>query len=205
MDISDEIAYAVHDLDDALKLKYFTIDDLQYEFSISDDFKHVVDIFNDIVISAKKFAEKADSYKTSEEYSMLFRKELTSLLVNLFVNDIGLTTNEKLGYMKYELLARGLKKLTFGAINRQPDIIEYELLGKHILNSLYKLYNDQSYNKGLVLLPGNYRITENWERMVLDYLGGMTDIFAINQYEKYFGKLHGKGLFFSPTYSSAKK
>jgi len=196
MDISDEIAYAVHDLEDALKLKYFAIDELLYEFSISPEFKIVKKSFEQIINIAKKFAEKASAYKTSEEYSMLFRKELTSTLVSRFIVDVGLTSENKLGLPKLGLLSNGLKKLTFEAIKRQPDIIEYEQLGRHILNKLFDLYSDDEFNKKLVLLPANYRFPEDKDTMILDYLGGMTDSYAIQQYEKYFGKLKDKGLYF---------
>lgn len=196
MDISDEIAYAVHDLEDALKLKYFTIDELLYEFSISEDFKAITLEFTELIAQAKQFADKAMAYKTSEEYSMLFRKELSSLLVNNLILDIGLSSENKLDYLKLGKLSRGLKKLTFEAIKRQPDIIEYEQLGKHVLNKLFELYNDNDFNKDLVLLPANYRFMDVKKRMILDYIGGMTDIYAFQQYEKYFGKLKDKGLYF---------
>ena len=195
MDLSDEIAYAVHDLEDALKLKLFTIDELLYEFSINLEYKPITTEFKKIIIKAKNFAEKAIVYETSEEYSMLFRKELSSLLVGVFVMDIGLVDN-KLGYLKFGKLVKGLKTLTFESIKRQPDIIEYEQLGKHVLTKLFELYSDKDFNKGMVLMPANYRSQENWTRRVLDYIGGMMDIYAIQQYEKYFGKLEGKGLYF---------
>ena len=47
----------------------------------------------------------------------------------------------------------------------------------------------------MVLLPANYRDTAMWERKTQDYIGGMMDIYAIQQYEKYFGKLEGKGIY----------
>jgi|TARA_R100000501_G_C2616790_1_gene110299 dGTPase len=194
MDLSDEIAYAIHDLEDALGLNYFTIDELLYEFSIREEYKDVITDFKKFIVQARQFAEKAHFYKTSEEYMMLYRKELTSILANAFVRDIDLV-NGKLGYKKLGLLVSGLKKLTFEAIKRQPDIIEYEQLGKHILTNLYKLYTDKSYNRGMVLLPANYRFPHKWERKVQDYIGGMMDIYAIQQYEKYFGKLDGKGIY----------
>jgi dGTPase len=195
MDLSDEIAYAVHDLEDSLKLNYFTIDELLYEFSINEKYKPITTEFKKIIIKAKDFASKAHVYKTSEEYSMLFRKELTSILVGALIQDIDLV-NGKLGYKNLGLLAKGLKKLTFAAIKRQPDIIEYENLGSHVLTKLYSLYTDKQYNKGMVLLPANYRSEKQWERKVQDYIGGMMDVYAISQYEKYFGKLDNKGLCF---------
>lgn len=194
MDLSDEIAYAIHDLEDALGLKYFTIEELLYEFSIRKEYKDVVVDFKKFNVQARQFAEKAHVYNTSEEYMMLYRKELTSILANAFVRDIDLV-NGTLGYKKLGLLVSGLKKLTFEAIKRQPDIIEYEQMGKHILTKLYDLYTDKSYNRDMVLLPANYRNIDKWERKVQDYIGGMMDIYAIQQYEKYFGKLDGKGIY----------
>jgi dGTPase len=195
MDLADEIAYAIHDLEDALKLKYFTIDELLYEFSIRQEFKDVILEFKKFNVQARQFAERSHVYKTSEEYAMLYRKELTSILANAFVRDIDLI-NGKLGYKSLGLLITGLKKLTFEAIKRQPDIIEYEQLGKHVLTKLYELYTDKDYNKNMVLLPANYRHEANWERRVQDYIGGMMDIYAIQQYEKYYGKLENKGIYF---------
>ena len=194
MDLSDEIAYAIHDLEDALRLKYFTIDELLYEFSIREEYKDVIVEFKKFNVQARQFAEKARAYETSEEYSMLYRKELTSILANAFVRDIDLVDG-KLGYRLLGFLVSGLKKLTFEAIKRQPDIIEYEQLGKHVLTKLYELYTDKSYNRDMVLLPANYRFPNKWNRKVQDYIGGMMDIYAIQQYEKYFGKLEGRGIY----------
>lgn len=195
MDLSDEISYAIHDLEDALSLKYFTIDELLYEFSIRKEYKEVIIEFKKLNVLARQFAEKAHVYKSSEEYAMLYRKELTSLLANAFVRDIDLIDG-KLGYKKLGKLVHGLKKLTFEAIKRQPDIIEYEQLGKHVLTKLYELYTDKDYNREMVLLPANYRNPDIWERKVQDYIGGMMDIYAIQQYEKYFGKMDNKGIYF---------
>jgi len=195
MDLSDEIAYAIHDLEDTLRLNYFTLDELLYEFSIRSEYKGIIMEFKKFIVQARQFADKAHVYQTSEEYAMLFRKELTSILANAFVRDVDFVDG-KLGYKNLGLLVAGLKKMTFECIKRQPEIIEYEQLGKHILTRLYELYTDKSYNRDMVLLPANYRFPEKWNRKVQDYIGGMMDIYAIQQYEKYFGKLDGKGIYF---------
>ena len=199
MNLADEIAYAAHDLEDALRLKYFTIGDLLYEFEVS-EFKSDYNAFANITRQARQFASKASTYETSEEYSILFKKELTSILVDTLINDIGLVKTDRkgqfmLGYNNFNNLALGLKKLTFAAVKRNSDVIEYEYLGKRILEGLYNMYMDTSFNKNLVLLPAEFRDPENWERTVLDYLGGMMDSYAISQYEKYYGKLSGIGLY----------
>lgn len=189
MDLSDEIAYAAHDLEDALRMKFFTIDDLLYEFEKS-DYKDCLSVLQKIVKDAKDFANKAHAYKTSEEYSILFLRELTSSLVNLLVTDIGMIEKDKhltLGYQNHECIAVGLKKLTFKAVKRRPDVIRYELLGKKVLHGLYEVYSDAGFNKDLVLLPAEYRDNNNRERTILDYIGGMTDYYAIDQYKVYFG------------------
>lgn len=198
MDLSDEIAYATHDLEDGLKLRYFTIDELLHEFSIDPEYSVMSSEFKKAIDDATKFASKASIQGSSEEYSMLFRKELTSILVNRLVEDIGLTEEGVLGYLSLSKLSKGLKKLTFKSVKRQPDIKQYELLGDHVLSKLFELYSDEKFNENLELMPANYRTDDDEVKlsMINDYIGGMTDEYAIHQYEKYFGSLKDKGIYF---------
>lgn len=190
MDLADEIAYAAHDLEDSLRFKFFTIGELLYEFQQS-EFSSVYTELTDIISKAREFASKSHTYKTSEEYSILFKKELTSLIVDTLVTDIGIVEKEKdeycLGYMNFKNIAVGLKKLTFKAIKRSSDVLEYELKGKEILRGLYEVYMDEKFNRDLNLLPAEYRQLDEKERTILDYIGGMQDEFAIHQYMKFYG------------------
>jgi dGTPase len=202
MDIADEIAYAAHDLQDALKQGYFSIDELLYEFSVSLDGKYsdAKILFDAIVLHAKTFAQQANSYQTSEEYQSLFLRELTSEIVNQLVESIDVV-NGILGYSDaYHLLAEGLKRLTYNAVSRKRDIKQYELMGEKVLRGLFQVYMDQSYNKDGKLLPVDYVQSYTLEKNqnnffksnelsqpVCDYIAGMMDSFAIEQYKKYFG------------------
>lgn len=199
MDIADEIAYAAHDLHDALKQGYFSIDELMHEFSVNKAYKKAKSKFTSIISHARKFASKGKSYKTSEEYQALFLRELTSEIVNQLVSSVDVIDG-KLGYSdSYHLLADGLKRLTYNAISRKRDIKQYELMGEKVIRGLFQVYMDQSYNKGGKLLPIDYiqSYALNWNgetfdpkdfsRLIRDYIAGMMDSFAIEQYKKYFG------------------
>nr|GFB70909.1 hypothetical protein [Tanacetum cinerariifolium] len=189
MDIADEIAYAAHDLEDALKMGYFTVDDILFEFQIS-PFNDKYELLKELINNAREFAMKSHTYKTSEEFSILLRKELTSSIVDTLIKDIDLGSNkdvEEITYANHGNLALGLKKLTFNAVKRNPDVIRYEKLGKTVISGLYQVLTDTEFNKDQVLLPAEYRHDGNLTRTVLDYIGGMMDGYAIDQYKVYFG------------------
>lgn len=210
IDIADEIAYAVHDLEDALTLKLFTIEEFMYEFRRYLQDKNAdpkcIETMEEIVEEAKEVANSASNYNSSEEYSMLLRNQLTSTLVHRLMSDIGLvevskpfkqltgtSRNHELGFLTLELLAYGLKKFTFKCINRTDDVILYERTGEKVIKGLYEVFSDAKYNKNGMLLPVQYRPTKRddhdvLKRCAVDYIAGMMDTSAIDVYKKYFGK-----------------
>src|SRR5699024_3245830 len=124
VDLADEIAYAAHDLEDALSLKIFNIDEFLYEFENEDC------LLTELVTQAKKVAEQGEVYQSSEEYGFLFRKELTSNLVDSLARDIGVVLVEEkdirktgtqnkyeLDFMNHGDLVKKLKNFTFKSIN----------------------------------------------------------------------------------------
>jgi predicted deoxyguanosinetriphosphate triphosphohydrolase len=187
MDLADEIAYAAHDLEDALSFGMITLGEIIYEFKISIKFSPALDSFSNIVKRVQNDAMKSHILSTSEEYSMIVKKEITSIIVNTLCKDIGLV-NGVLGYKTHSLLAEGLKKLLFKAILRKKDVQLYEKRGEKVIKGLFKVYSDNSFNKDNILLPPELRnMKEPKQRLVTDYISGMMDNFAIQEYEKYFG------------------
>ncbi|MBA4241432.1 MAG: deoxyguanosinetriphosphate triphosphohydrolase [Sphingobacteriaceae bacterium] len=204
MDVSDEIAYAAHDLEDALRSKLFTIDELLFEFKNSDKYNSVYNVLNEMVDGCKKIAQTSTSI-SSEDYTYFFTKELTSAIVDKLVRDIGYVeiseadrkkTNtlckKEINYTSLELLAEGLKKINFQCLIKSPNVIIYEANGKKIIKGLFDLLNDSPINKKGLLLPPEYRQLiesgETKERVICDYISGMMDTYSTELYLKYFGK-----------------
>lgn len=196
MDLADEIAYAAHDLEDALSFGLISLGEIVHEFSISEKFQSAYNAMATIAKEAQGVAMKATRNGTSEEYAIVLKKELTSKIVNTLCADIGMV-NGCLGYKQFGKLAEGLKKLLFKAILRKKDIQLYERRGEQIIRGLFEVYTDEKYNKDNILLPPELRsINDCKVRLVTDYISGMMDSYAAQEYEQYFGKGSSEKFYF---------
>ena len=199
VDLADEIAYCAHDLEDALSLNYFNIDELLFELKLSN--VENFEIFNGWVKKAKEHAFQSISYNSSEEFAFIFRKELTSIIVDKLARDIhvvevskefkdktGTKNSEELGFSRYSDLVKDLKKKTFTSVNRTTNVQMYEKLGDKVIRGLMTALTDESFNKDQLLLPVEFRNPEDINRGVSDYISGMMDKFSINLYLKIHGQ-----------------
>jgi dGTPase len=202
VDLADEIAYAAHDLEDALSLRLFNIDEFMFEFKNQSDSNDDYVVLKDIVDKAKTFARSASNYNSSEEFGFLLRKELTSNLVNKLVNDIGVVevdqkhkiktgtaSDRELGFVTLDKFADSLKDFTFKCINRSDIVQIYEKQGEKIIKGLFDAFTDDKFNKNNMLLPVEFRnISEEKDRMIADYISGMMDSYAIQVFQNLYGK-----------------
>jgi dGTPase len=211
MDLADEIAYAAHDLEDALKSGFLTLPELMYEFHISSEYQESEHTFNKIAKQARDLAFTATRLETSEEYSFIMRKEITSIIVHDLINDIKVIEDNNgcraLGFEKLNNLSMGLKKLVFRAISRKKDVFLYEKQGERVIRGLFEVYMDNNFNKNLSLFPPELKAIyyKNKseplkQRLVIDYIAGMMDSFALREYSSYFGssaldKIYEKNVF----------
>ena len=211
VDIADEIAYAAHDLEDGLRVKAFTIDEILHDYKSQYGNSDSYTIFEENVKKAQEKAGYGINKIDSTQYSKLFRQELASRLINLALNDIGMTPitgkmtaktgtaqKEELGFLSYGELIHGLKDIVFRCINHNNEVYHYEQEGKKVINFLVSLYSEDE-----MYLPPEYRAEELMKqykdladndkdvlqrRLICDYISGMMDSYAISTYDKFSGK-----------------
>jgi len=213
VDIADEIAYAAHDLEDGLRVKAYTIDEILHDFWVAYGKKHkgCYHKLENIVEEVRRQIKSRNGIVESSQYSKLFRQEVSSRLINLAINDIGLvkvdqdraaktgTSYEReIGFAQYEKLFHGLKHIVFKCINHNDEVYHYEQRGWQVIRFLTDLYTNE-----VMYLPPEYRAEELMKqhkdlkkkdpnrlqrRLVCDYIAGMMDSYAISIYEKYSGR-----------------
>lgn len=208
IEMADDIAYAVHDLEDGLAQGLFTIDEIAHEITTYDnkkikkeDRKKAADEFETIIDYVKSNIDKDTTKTTIQGYSHVFRKLLTSKLTDTLVRSVTYENNEE--YKQKEIcmdaahyaLCRILTKTTFKAATRKSEIALYELKGEIVIKSLFNIYieNTKADKKSnSLLLPPDYRpdfydSIEQKARCVIDYIAGMMDKFAIAEFERLTG------------------
>jgi dGTPase len=185
INFADEIAYNNHDIDDGLKSGYLTTRQLNQVEIWREVNESVVARFPDIDDERKKY-------------------QIISTLIGLFIRDLTVTTLANL----QEFNVRSLKDLR--RVNRQVVSFSPELTRKNrelklcLMENLYRHYKVErmrvkaeryltqlfeTYIKHPTLLPQKYlkkMAAFGRERVICDYIAGMTDRFALDEFKRLF-------------------
>ena len=185
VDLADEIAYDSHDLDDGLRAGYLSEKDLG-KVSI---WKEVANYL------------KAKGQSISDQAG---RKAAIRLLINLQVNDLLATAEKSIQKMKNEKpawirahageiiqfskqLARQkheLKEFLHRELYNHYRVVRMTDKGQRFIKELFRVYTSKPEQ-----LPPNIckRFTkDSLERVVCDYIAGMTDRFVLDEYKRLF-------------------
>ena len=213
VDLADEIAYAAHDLEDGLRLGSFTLDDIYHDFYKNNDDEKSTKCLEAIIGESKDRAGFKNKKISSSEFSKLYRKEVTSRIINTLINDIGIvsltekdkdkkgTRREKeIGFVNYGRLASGLKKTTYECITNTDGVYAYEQQGQKMLKTLYDFYLKKpdylppEYRADNIIKQYSDRYTDEsidddlksvlQKRLVLDYISGMMDEYVKTTYNR---------------------
>lgn len=208
VDLADEIAYAAHDLEDGLRIGFLNVDEVLHDFcNITDNFK-AQNKLKEIFESSRQKGGFGEKNVDSSEYTKLYRKEISSKIINTLISDIGiieLTPTQKkergteqereIGFVTFGELASGLKSTIYNCVTHQNDVYAYETEGNYMMKTLFNFYvKEPSY------LPPEYR-AENiikqyasryegvdcgilQKRLAVDYISGMMDEYVKSSYHK---------------------
>lgn len=208
VDIADEIAYAAHDLEDGLRIGVLNVDEVLHDFcNLTEDKKSQLKL-ETIFEESKMHAGFKNPKIESAEFSKLYRKEITSKVINTLINDIGIvhlnveqrkkrgTSHiQEIGFVNYSELASGLKTTIYKCVTNNDQVYAYENEGKYMMQVLFDFYLEKPD-----YLPSEYR-AENilrqyreyyrkeeekdlQKRLVIDYISGMMDQYLKTTYSK---------------------
>lgn len=180
VDLSDEIAYISHDIDDGIQHGLIAFEDLKESDMVAE-------------IMAVIHREAMD------EKSELYRYRFVSVLINHLISDLirhsevtrePIPVKESIPIRFSKETRTGLsrlKKILYIKLYRHEEIMKKMYTGKVCINKLFKAFHEEPH-----MLPASYRERlERYgkkERTIADFIASLTDRHAIELYrELYFG------------------
>jgi dGTPase len=183
VNFADEIAYTTADLDDGLRSGMLTPDELSAVILWNDSLR-LIDFqgrFDDMVRHRiiRHLVDVLVSGVIDETLRQIELRHITS------VADIRQQEGKIARYSPALATVNGqLKAFLYDRFYRHPRVIRMAYKAHHILTRLFKAYCEQP-----LILPRSVQSKAgevSLERVVCDYVAGMTDRFAIQEYNKLF-------------------
>jgi dGTPase len=186
--LSDDIAYICHDLEDSIKAEIITYRDLE-EIAFVDKYIHEVrsefpDINNDRLIyevGRKLTHHLIESLLFQTQQNIKEHKVQTEQDVRNLDSQLVEFTESTFAEVKL------IKDFLMRKVYKHHRVASVTLQSKNVIRDLFKLYVDN-----IELLPFSWRdmIIESGEdakmSIIADYIAGMTDRFAIKQYQSFY-------------------
>lgn len=181
---ADELAYTAHDLDDGLRsgmitpgmLEGITLWEILIE-SVGWKERDLDDLTRHRMIRRLIGMEVDDLVRATDQRLRESRVKSVEELQKLDYNVIGFSE-------AMHLRNRQLKDFLYNNLYRHFRVLRMQMKSERILTDLFTLYQSQPG-----ILPGHVRARVDefgLERTICDYLAGMTDRFAIEEYSKLY-------------------
>jgi dGTPase len=182
---ADEIAYNNHDIDDGLKSGYITLEMLEQ-----------VELWREVCTGVRqKFPAIDDKRLVFQTISALIGLLITDLCTTSLVNieQFGIKTqddirrvNRAVVHFTDDITARNmeLKRFLFHSLYRHYKVDKMRVKSEIVITRLF-----ETYVRHPNLLPPKYHSRQErfgLQRVVCDYIAGMTDRFAFDEYKRLF-------------------
>jgi len=195
VEAADDICYSIIDLEDAHRLKILSYRDVEdLLLPLSNDPKmaeRLAEIEDD---DAKISFLRAKSINTLiGQCSELFYKEQEPILAGDFNHSLIDQINEP-----YRTVMKNIEAISVKKIYNYSSVVQIEVAGYKVMGGLLEefipayLNNDSHYSKKLVeLIPKQFitNATDEYSKIqtVLDFVSGMTDLYAVELFRKIKG------------------
>jgi dGTPase len=185
VDLADEIAYLAHDADDGVKAKMLTVEDLG---------------------TTELYRDARDSVPTLDRDPRLARYQIVNRMIDLMVTDLVTNIDRELGTSGIENVDQvrqagrvlacfspeidqrvtELKRLMRDQLYRHYRVSRMTEKARRVLSQLFEAYMTEPRQMPGKVLERSTRDGEPLARVVADYIAGMTDRFALDEYRKLF-------------------
>ena len=182
---ADEIAYNNHDIDDGLKSGYITLEQLE-------TVELWREVWEGIGAAWPGLDQERKKFQTISALIGMLIKDLTATALDN-IAAFGITTLDDLRRVNRPVVTlstetarknRALKRFLFDNLYRHYKVERMRVKAERCLSHLF-----ESYVKHPTLLPRKYQQKMEIigrERVVCDYIAGMTDRFALDEYKRLF-------------------
>ena len=191
VEAADDICYQMMDIEDAHKLKILTTEEtkeLLLAYFSDERKEHIRKTFNIVSDNNEQIA-----YLRSSVIGLLIKECTKVFLEHEFESPLIKRISERPA-QAYKCCS----KVSFAKIYRSSDVLDIELAGFRVISTLLELMvnavtsPDKAYSQLLInRVSGQYNIKSPvlYEKIqaVLDYISGMTDVFALDLYRKING------------------
>lgn len=182
--ISDEIAYNSHDIDDGLTSGILSLEDLKKVAIIND-------VYREIKKRNPKLNHEIMKYQTVKSIINMqctdlieqTRKNIKQFKIKSFT-DVKNCENNVVGFSEgMEKKNRELKDFLFKNLYRNYKVVRMEEKAQRFIRHLFRIYLSRFDSLPKEIQSLKDESTSN-ERIVCDYIAGMTDRFALEEYKK---------------------
>lgn len=198
VEAADDICYQMMDIEDAHKLKILTTEEtieLLLSFFSEERIAHIRRTFQIVSDTNEQIAYLRSSVigLLIKECTRIFLEQEAEILSGAFTDPLIKCISQRPAQAY-----KHCSEISFSKIYRSRDVLDIELAGFQVISTLLELMidavtsPDKAYSQLLInRVSGQYNIKSPvlYERIqaVLDYVSGMTDVFALDLYRKING------------------